>query len=440
VVLAALCVGSSLCWDIGWKVPGYNLDNTIGGSQGRSKVVCFWNATSFQRTGLGKFQVEDLRPALSVCTHLIYGYAGINARNNEVVPLHPYLDTENGHGFYRLVTMFKNFFPSLKIYLSIGGYEDPSEKTHKYLKLTETPKARNNFISSISRLLNQYNFDGVDLAWQFPAVPPKKKTGLFGGFWKKDKILGYEDNFKDKKESTHRNGFTALVRDLQSSLRWRNKSVSITVLPHVSAKVYYDIRQLAPHIDAIHLMAFDQKTPQRNSKEADFPSPIYGSRGSMENIDSSVSYWLQNGAPAKKIIVGIPTFARTWKISTKKMKKAENPPVVAEGIGEMGLDTKIPGFLSYPEVCVRINRGTVKRVGDVSRNTGSYAYSLYNSKTEKLGTWIGFEEPFTAADKARYAKKKGLGGIAIFDLSTDDFRGSCGSDKFPILKGAVYNL
>jgi len=46
---------------------------------------------------------------------------------------------------------------------------------------------------------------------------------------------------------------------------------------------------LAPNIDAVHLFAFDQKTPERNAKEADYPAPIYGSYGRIadDNIDAA---------------------------------------------------------------------------------------------------------------------------------------------------------
>lgn len=53
--------------------------------------------------------------------------------------------------------------------------------------------------------------------------------------------------------------------------------------------VYYDTRLLAPNIEAVHIFAFDQKTPERNAKEADFPAPIYGSYGHVvdDNIDNA---------------------------------------------------------------------------------------------------------------------------------------------------------
>lgn len=53
--------------------------------------------------------------------------------------------------------------------------------------------------------------------------------------------------------------------------------------------VYYDARLLSPNIEAVHLFTFDQKTPERSGKEADFPAPIYGSYGRVvdDNVDNA---------------------------------------------------------------------------------------------------------------------------------------------------------
>lgn len=264
-------------------------------------------------SGPSKFQIDDLRPALSYCTHLVYGYAGLNAENHEAVPLNPHLDTGTGYAFYQLVLQLKSSFPDLKVYLSIGGNADPYEETHKYLTVvshvdfstslhrgirmrislgqndpvcqrrvekvrisrilendwfekfhdqetsvdfkaenfsvcmqflnffivfesqTETPEARTRFINSVVRLLNVYKFDGIDLAWQFPEVKVKKQRGTFGSLWHGiKKTFGYA-KFKDDKETEHREGFTALVRDLKTQLRSEKKALTLTVLPHVNA-------------------------------------------------------------------------------------------------------------------------------------------------------------------------------------------------------------
>lgn len=57
--------------------------------------------------------------------------------------------------------------------------------------------------------------------------------------------------------------------------------------------VYYDPRGLAPNVDFVTLHAFDFYTPQRNSKLADFPAPLYDliDRRPDENADAWVKYW-----------------------------------------------------------------------------------------------------------------------------------------------------
>lgn len=104
---------------------------------------------------------------------------------------------------------------------------------------TEAPETRTKFINSVGRLLSDYEFDGIDLGWQFPPVKVKKERGTFSSIWHKvKKTFGY-GKFKDEKEKEHRDGFTILVRDLKNQLRARNKELTLTVLPHVNSSGKY---------------------------------------------------------------------------------------------------------------------------------------------------------------------------------------------------------
>lgn len=70
---------------------------------------------------------------------------------------------------------------------------------------------------------------------------------------------------------------------------------------------------------------------------------------------------------------------------------------------------------------------------------GVYAFRLPDSNDEN-GIWAGYEDADTVGNKAAYAKAKGLGGVAIIDLTLDDFRGLCSGDKFPLLRAAKFRL
>lgn len=133
-------------------------------------------------SGLGKVSLADLEPALSQCTHLVYGYAGINADTFKLVSLDDKQDLDSGKGLYRVATQFKRKFPGLKVMLSVGGDADVS--SDKYLAMLESSTGRMSFINSAYALIKTYEFDGLDLAFQFPKVKPKKIRSSIGKFLK----------------------------------------------------------------------------------------------------------------------------------------------------------------------------------------------------------------------------------------------------------------
>ena len=85
-------------------------------------------------SGTGKFEAPtDLEPALSTCTHLVYGFAVIDGATNKLVPLDEYQELDSGKGYYRAVTNLKKRYPGLNILLSVGGNADPEKE--KYLTI-----------------------------------------------------------------------------------------------------------------------------------------------------------------------------------------------------------------------------------------------------------------------------------------------------------------
>lgn len=50
--------------------------------------------------------------------------------------------------------------------IAIGGWND--SQGDKYSKLVNNPAARRRFIEHILKFLEKYNFDGLDLDWEYP--------------------------------------------------------------------------------------------------------------------------------------------------------------------------------------------------------------------------------------------------------------------------------
>lgn len=74
---------------------------------------------------------------------------------------------------YEEFNKLKKKNPQLKTMLSLGG---ASAGVDKFRKLTSSDEDRKKFIKNTITLLRKYNFDGLDLDWEFPEA--QDKTGF----------------------------------------------------------------------------------------------------------------------------------------------------------------------------------------------------------------------------------------------------------------------
>ena len=79
------------------------------------RVVCYWGTWANYRPKDGKFTPEDIDPSL--CTNLIYSFAGLDAETDSIKPLDKWMDLEEGYGLqgYRKATDLKYAYPHLKV-------------------------------------------------------------------------------------------------------------------------------------------------------------------------------------------------------------------------------------------------------------------------------------------------------------------------------------
>nr|QFZ95589.1 imaginal disc growth factor [Micropterix calthella] len=418
----------------------------VAGVRANGKVFCYYDSKSYIRETQAKMLPSDLEPALPSCTHLVYGYAGVAADTYKMVPLNENLELDQGRGNYRHITSLKNKFHGLKVLLSVGGDVDDNSDG-KYNTLLEDITHRKAFIESAILIAKNYNFDGIDLAWEFPKTKPKRVRNAvqeawhtFKGWFRKTPV--------DDKAVEHRDGFTSLVREFKNTVRNDpNFLLTHTVLPNTNTTVYHDVPALIYNLDYVILDGFDFTTPDRNPDEADYSAPLYElrDRNPQSNLDFLVKYWLRNGAPGTKIIVGIPTYGRAWAM-TSDSQISGVPALTVDGKAVEGPYTKEAGLLSYPEICTKLNspanvRGIhnyFREVTDPTRRFGTYAFRLADDNGN--GIWVSYEDPDTAGNKGNYVRSNNLGGVAIVDLSLDDFRGLCKGDKFPLLRAARFRI
>ncbi|XP_037094357.1 acidic mammalian chitinase-like [Pollicipes pollicipes] len=126
----------------------------------RKRVVCYYTNWSVYRLGLAKYLPNNINPHL--CTHLVYAFGGFDD-DFQLQPFDKYQDIEKG-GYARFNGL-KQYNKGLRTLLALGGW---SEGSGRFSELVADPENRARFIYSVLRYLRQYNFDGLDLDWEYP--------------------------------------------------------------------------------------------------------------------------------------------------------------------------------------------------------------------------------------------------------------------------------
>lgn len=96
-------------------------------------------------------------------THLNFAFASFNpAAPFEIAPP----DTNTGALFNRF-TSLKSKKKGLQTWISVGGwaFSDPGPTHAAFSDMTNSSTNRQQFISGLSKFLNTYGFDGVDIDW-----------------------------------------------------------------------------------------------------------------------------------------------------------------------------------------------------------------------------------------------------------------------------------
>ncbi|KAH8272046.1 hypothetical protein KR026_004304, partial [Drosophila bipectinata] len=360
------------------------------------KVVCYFTNWAWYRPGQGKFVPEDIDTNL--CTHIVYGFIVLDSNTLTVKTHDSWADIDNR--FYERVLEHKK--NGIRVTAAIGGWNDSLGS--KYARLVLNPSSRKQFISSVLGFLEKYGFDGLDLDWEYPVC------------WQVDCSKG---------SPAEKQGFTNLVIELSNAFKPKNLLLSAAVSPSkLVIDTGYDIPQLSRYFDWIAVMTYDFHGHW--DMQTGHVAPLYYSETDINpyfNSNFSIHYWLNQGAPASKLVMGMPFYGQSFSLENQQQRSLNDKTI---GPGKAGTYTRAGGFLAYYEICDNINKGGWKVVRDPYGRIGPYAYSG--------NQWVSYDDVTDIRRKAQYVKNMKLGGGMIWALDLDDFHGRCGCGKHPLLR------
>ncbi|MBB5017229.1 chitinase [Chitinivorax tropicus] len=348
------------------------------------------------------FQPSDI--PVEKLTHLNYAFINISS-DGQCITGDNFADLDKGYpgdkwdgsqpfrGNFNQLNKLKQQHPHLKTLMSIGGWT-----WSKYFSdVAATEAARTKFAKSCVAFAAKYGFDGVDIDWEYPV----------GG--------GLPDN-SYRPEDKH--NYTLLMQALRAELNAQGgidgkKYLLTAALGAGHDKIAnLEVPQFMATVDFANVMTYDfhggwekvsnHHAPLYRSSRDPSPGPLRDNY----NVDAAINNLLKAGAPASKLVMGIPFYGRGWTATSSDnhglfQATAANPP---QGTWENGV-------YDYWDLLNKLNSG-FQRYWDAEAQVPW----MYNPST---GMVISYEDQQSLKIKTDYIKSKKLGGGMFWDMSGD---------------------
>ncbi|HEX5543308.1 MAG TPA: glycoside hydrolase family 18 protein [Micromonospora sp.] len=310
-------------------------------------------------------------------------------------------------GNFHQLRKLKTMYPNLKVQLSIGGWS-----WSKYFSdAALTPASRQAFVASCLDLFIKGNlpiigtsphggpgsgfgvFDGIDLDWEWP---------------------GSEGNVGNVVRPEDKQNLTLLAAEFRRQLDGYGAQVgryySLTAfLPADPAKIAagIEVGPLLSYLDFATVQGYDLHGAWegRTNHQAQLFSPAADPEPRRYSVDLTVRTYLAGGAPAGKLVIGIPYYGRGWtglpKTGNGLYQTSTGP---AKGTYENGVE-------DY--------RALVGKGGTRYYDVSAGASWLFDGRN-----FWSYDDPQVIAQKTAYVKANGLGGAMVWSLDGDTSTGT----------------
>ncbi len=227
-------------------------------------------------------------------------------------------------GAYERFNNLRKTNPQLTTILALGGWYEGSEK---YSDMAKDPVKRKKFVSSAVALLQEHDFDGLDVDWEYPSNR--------GGDKKIDK-----------------NDFIALLTELKEAFEPHGFLLSSALSPgKKTIDSAYDIKKLNELLDILNVMTYDYHGGWEDTLGHN--APLYKRPDEHDelsfwfNVNFTVNYYIEKGVDKKKMVMGIPFYGRAWTLQSPDKVNLND---TAKGMSPAGYITGEEGVLGYNEV------------------------------------------------------------------------------------------
>lgn len=269
-----------------------------------------------------------------------------------------------------------------KIFPSIGGWT----LSDNFPTVAANAVTRSNFAKQCVELIKEYDFDGIDIDWEYPGYAPHSGTP--------------QDTLN----------FNLLLNEIRSELnaygeitgKYYELTAALPCGPTIIDNI--DIQTITQVLDQLNLMTYDFFGSW--SQKVGINAPLYNPGNVGEefkdfNVDSCVKNWRNGGATNDKINIGLPFYGRSFKDAKGLNEEFDGADTV-----NWAEDEGVPQYFNIEK---RLNEMTSVR-DEVSKT--QYAYFAD-------GGIVSYDDPQAISDKVEYALNNDLNGFIIWEITGD---------------------
>lgn len=354
-------------------------------------VLCNFAAQAYEIVGYypnwAMYRTPSFKPEQidgSIMTRVLYAFVDHNTEG-KLRLIDPWADIDYQtagdpqlpyQGNFKQLYELKKKYPKLKTMLSVGGWT----LSNNFSVMAANPIARKTFAQECVAYCQKYHFDGIDIDWEYPTMA---------------------DHAGRPEDTTN---YTLLLQELYAAAKAAKPQLLVSIAAPAGEQFYTKIEldKIHQYLDAINIMTYDFAGTW--DKETNHQANIQTTGKSKYSIDKAINYYLSQGVPAKKIILGIPLYGRSFA------NAAATPTGLYSTFSGSGKGTFEPGMAMYYDL--------KNRMAEYQEHWDDQAQAsyLFNPTTKEFVT---FDSEKAFATKCDYIKKKGLGGAMVWELGGD---------------------
>lgn len=345
------------------------------------RVVGYYEGWAARRKCMA-YLPSDIK--LGVYTHLNFAFAGIDPVTFAVIPADP-----GDVGLYTQLTDLKKNDPNLKVYIAIGGWDfnepwNPTATTFSDLVASEANQRA--FFTSLISYMATYDFDGVDIDWEYPAA---------------DDRAGRPADFEN---------FPIFIRNLKTALATSSggrNGLTLTLPVSYWYLRHFDIVKLQDSVEFFNIMSYDLHGTWDEGK--DWTQPWLNSHTNLTEITEYLDLLWRNDIAPDKVVLGLAFYSRTFGLANPSCMSPGGNCYFHSG-GAPGRCSTNVGTLMGAEVKEILDTTGIQPVLDRAAAVKMFSYN---------NAWITYDDLDTFRLKVRFAQSQCLGGVMVWAVSQD---------------------